>query len=144
MIDIDYPDVEQIANTDDFVRIANESIGQSANVNQTAVDDPDVDERSEVDNVQHGAAELHARSEVLQLQDFATEEWWWEVFARVASWSDERLEDISQQQRADFKLLSQLIDVDLGDAGHEFLHELGVETASGGRGGDRRCFTSVR
>jgi hypothetical protein len=51
LIDVHHPHIEQVADADHFVRIANESIGQPADVNQSAVHNPDIDKGAEVDHV---------------------------------------------------------------------------------------------
>src|SRR5262245_4010880 len=51
LIDIDDPHFEHVANADDFVRIANEAVGQAADVHQAAVGQADIDEDAEIDDV---------------------------------------------------------------------------------------------
>ena len=60
LIDIDDPDLQHVADADDFVRIANEAVGQAADVHQAAVGQADIDEDAEIDDVEHRARQLHA------------------------------------------------------------------------------------
>ena len=55
LIDIDDPDLEHVADADDFVRIANEAVGQAADVHQAAVGQADIDEDAEIDDVEDRA-----------------------------------------------------------------------------------------
>jgi hypothetical protein len=59
LIDIHDPDFEDIANSDDLVRVANETVGQAADVDQAAVGQADIDEDSEIDDVENRAGQLH-------------------------------------------------------------------------------------
>src|SRR5262245_24613136 len=67
LVDFDHPHADDIADRHDFVRIADELVGQAADVHQPAVFQSDVDEGPKVDHVEHAAGELHAGVEVLQL-----------------------------------------------------------------------------
>jgi hypothetical protein len=55
LIDVDDPHLEHIPNADDLVRIADIAVGQPADMHQAAVRESDIDERAEIDDVEHGA-----------------------------------------------------------------------------------------
>src|SRR5581483_8847866 len=55
LIDVNHPNLQHVADTDDFVRVPNEAVSEPANVHQAAVGEPDIDEYAEIDHVQHGA-----------------------------------------------------------------------------------------
>ena len=55
LIDLEHPDLDDVADGDDFMRIANITIRHLAHVNQPAVVQADIDERTEIDHIQHGA-----------------------------------------------------------------------------------------
>ena len=59
-VDVDDPHGQHIAHAHHLVRIAHEPIGQATDVDQAAVGQPNVHKRPEIDNVQHGAGQLHA------------------------------------------------------------------------------------
>ena len=93
------------------MRIPHEPVGQAADVDQSAVGQPNVHERPEVDDIQHGAGQLHARLEIFQLDDAATEHGCRQVFAGIATRPGQRVEDIAQQQFADRQLTGQRLRV---------------------------------
>ena len=81
LIDLHHPQLEHVAHADHLVRIADEAIGQAADVNQAAVGEPDIDERSEIDHVEHGALQFHAALQIFQLHDAAAEDRRRQLFA---------------------------------------------------------------
>ncbi len=63
---------------------AHVAIGQLADMHQARVVQADVDKGPEVDHVQHGALQLHAGGQVVELDDPLLEDRSWQVLARVA------------------------------------------------------------
>lgn len=54
-INIDDPDLEHVADADDFVWIANEAVGEAADVDEAAVRQANIDEDAEIDDVEDRA-----------------------------------------------------------------------------------------
>ncbi len=55
LIDLEHPDLNDVADRDDFMRIANITIRHLAHVDKSAVVQANIDEGTEIDHVQHGA-----------------------------------------------------------------------------------------
>ena len=60
-IDLDHPDLDDVAGLDDLARILDEAVGQLRDVDEAVLVHADVDERAEVGDVGHDAFEQHAR-----------------------------------------------------------------------------------
>ena len=67
------------------MRIADETVGQAADVHQAAVVHADIDETAEIDHVEHRAGQFHAGGQVFQLQHALLEDRRRQVLARVAA-----------------------------------------------------------
>src|SRR5262245_43002073 len=113
LIDIDHPHFDDIADADDFVRIANEAVGQSADVHQAAVGQADIDEHAEIDDVEHRARQLHARRQILQLYDAPSKDGRGQTVARIERRPGERSQNILEQVRADVELCGKLLHIDI-------------------------------
>ena len=74
LVDSQHPNLDDVADGHHVVRIADELVGQPANVDQAAVVHADVDEAAEIDDVQHGAGQFHVRREVFELEHAALED----------------------------------------------------------------------
>ena len=97
------------------VRIADVLVGHLADVHQAAVVHADVDEGPEIDDVEHRAGQFHARAEVFQLEHALFEHGRGQIFARIASRTDQLRHDVLERQHAHFQLFGHLLQVDLGD-----------------------------
>ena len=108
--------LNDVAHRHHVVRIADELVGQPADVNQAAVVHADVDEAAEIDHVQHRAGQLHAGRQVFQLDDAAFEDRRGQILAGIAARPDQLRQNVRERQRADLQLLGQRFRFDLGDA----------------------------
>jgi hypothetical protein len=96
LVDFQNPDFDDVADRNHFVRIANVTIRQLTDVNQSAVVQSDINKRTEVDNIEHGTGELHSLVEVFELEDTTFEDWLWQIFARIAARASQLRENISE------------------------------------------------
>ena len=80
-----HPNLDDVAHGDHFVRIADETVGQLADVDQSAVVHSDVDERPEVHHVEDRAGQLHAGFKIFKFQHALFEDGGRQVFARSRS-----------------------------------------------------------
>ena len=55
LIDIDDPDFEHIANADDLVRVAYETVSQAADVDKATIGQADINEHAEIHDVENRA-----------------------------------------------------------------------------------------
>jgi hypothetical protein len=119
------------------VRIADVAIGQSADVNQTAVRQTNIDEYAEVDHVEHGRLQFHAWLQVFKLRDAAAEQRRRETFARIETRPRERIQNIAKQVSTDVQLGRELLNNDLcSEFSNPILHWLrrhGFSSRAGGR-----------
>jgi hypothetical protein len=95
------------------MRIANITIGEPADMNQTAIRKPNIDKHTEVDHVEHRRLQLHARLQVFQLHDAAAEDRLGEAFAGIEPWAHEGIQNVMEQMGANIELRRQLRDHDL-------------------------------
>ena len=100
LVDLVHPDLDDVADRHHFVRIADILVGQLADVHQARVVQADVDERAEIDHVQHRARQLHAGRQVVELDDALLEDRRRQVFARVAARPGQLRQNVLEQQRA--------------------------------------------
>lgn len=66
-------DLYDIADADDLGGVADEAVGELRDMDEAVLMDADIDERTEVDHVAHGAGELHAGLQVIHIQDVGAE-----------------------------------------------------------------------
>ena len=69
-------------------------------MDQAAVLQANVDECAEIDDVQHRSLELHARLQVLQLENALLEDRWRQVLARVATRPGQGFQNIAHRRHA--------------------------------------------
>ena len=93
-VDRHHPHGHDVADRDAIVRILNELRSQLADVHQAGVLQADVDERAEIDDVQHRAHQLHAGRQIVELEDSLLEDRLRQRFARVAAGPSELTDDI--------------------------------------------------
>ncbi len=82
-------------------------------MHQPAVLQTDVHKRAEIDDVQHRALQLHARLQVLDLEDVLAEDRRRQVVARIAQRPGQRVENVVHCRHADFQLLGINLGVNL-------------------------------
>ncbi len=126
LIDIDDPDLEYVADTDDLVRVADETVRQTTDVNEAAIGEADIQENAKIDDIEDCARQLHTRGQVFELHDPAPEEGRGKIVARIKGRAGERSEDVLEQVRPDGQLGGELRYINGGGA-------LGDDAA--GRGG---------
>ncbi len=107
-----HPDVDHVADGRHLVGALHVAVGHLADVYQAAVLQADIDERAEVDHVQDRALQLHARLEVLELEDALLEHRRRQVVARVAARARQCVEDVAHRRHADMKSCGDLIRLD--------------------------------
>ena len=90
-----HPDRHHVADRHHVVGALDVAVGHLADVDQAAVLQADVDEGAEIDDVQHRALQLHARLQVLELEDALLEDRRRQVLARVAAGPGQRVEDVA-------------------------------------------------
>ena len=108
LIDTHDPDRHHIAHADHVVRRLDVSIGELTDVNETRVLQADIHERAEIDHVKHGAFQLHAGGQILELEDALFEDRLGKIVARVAFRSAKGLDDISERELTDLQLFRKL------------------------------------
>ena len=96
-----------VAHGNDFVRIANEAVGQPADVHQAAVVHADIDEAAEIDDIEHRAGQLHAGREIFQLDNALLEDRRRQILARIAARPHELGENVAKRLCSDRRLASR-------------------------------------
>ena len=117
MVDAHHPDGHHVADAHHVVRALDVAVGELADVDQARVLQADVDERAEVDDVEHRPLQLHAGLEVLELEDALLEDRLGQVVARVAVGPGQGVEDVAQGRLADLQLARQRREVGLVELG---------------------------
>src|SRR5690606_16898000 len=103
------PNVDHVAHRHHFVGVLYIFIGNLTDMYQSTVGKPDVDERAEVDDVQHGAGQFHVLVEIFELHRSLAENRRGKVFARVAAGPGQTSDNIFQQQIADVHFAGELL-----------------------------------
>lgn len=93
-VHVENPGRDNVSDTDDVVWAANESIGDFADVNEAAVLEADIDEDPKVDHVEDRSLQLHAGLQIFNSKDARSEDRFGKVFARIATGTDEIIEDV--------------------------------------------------
>src|SRR5690606_27194960 len=93
-VDCRDPAVHLISHRHYRVRVAHKVAMNLADVHQATVTQPDIDERAEVDHVEHRPAKLHTDFEVVELHHVAAKDRWWEIGTEVASGAFQRLDQL--------------------------------------------------
>ena len=89
-----YPHPHLIAHRNHLMRIAHVTGAKLADMNQPTIRKPHVDERAEIDHVQHRTAKFHARQQVFELHHVLTENRRRQIFARVATRPAQRFDHV--------------------------------------------------
>ena len=105
LVNLHYPDLNDITHGHDFMRIANETVGQATNVHQAAVVHADIDETAEIDHVEDCTGQFHAGRQVFELQDALFEDRRGKVLAGVPAGTGQLGENVPQGQSADHRFL---------------------------------------
>ncbi len=100
LVDLEHPHLHDLAHGDHVVRIAHVAAGELADVHEPAVVEADIDERTEVDDVEHRPHELHAHFQVFELEHPLLEEGLGEVLAGITAGASQLLDDVGQEQAA--------------------------------------------
>ena len=100
-IDFDDGDLDFLADFDDFRGVADEVVGELADVDEAVLMDADIDEGAEGGDVGDDAGELHADLEVGRFLDAFGEGEELELLARVAAGFGEFGEDVLERGQAD-------------------------------------------
>ena len=93
-IDVHHPNRDDVADRDYVVGTLDVAVGHLADVDESAVFQPDVDERSEVYDVEDFALEFHSRLEIFEFEYAFSEDRLRTIVARVAAGSGDRFENI--------------------------------------------------
>jgi hypothetical protein len=134
MVNTHYPHGHHIPHAHDVVRALDVPIRQLADVYQAGILEPNVDECTEVHDVEDSSFELHARAQVLQLENPLLENRLGKVVARVALRARQRFDHVTQGELANVQLAGQPELFGFGKASAELLgttlvaHHLGLET----------------
>ncbi len=99
LVHLQHPDLDDVADGNHLVRVADEAVGHVADVDQPAVVHADVDKGPEIDDVEHGAGQLHRRRQVFQLQHAPLEDRRRQVLAGIAPRPGQLGDDVLEQQR---------------------------------------------
>ena len=81
-------------------------------MNECRVLQADIDERAEIDDVQHGPLQLHADFDVIEREDSLAEDRQRQIRARVATGTEQRVHNVGQGGDANRQLFGQLRDRD--------------------------------
>ena len=122
-IDLHDGDMDFLADLDDFRGVADEVIGELADVDEPVLMDADIHERAEGGDVGDDAGKLHADLKVGRFFDALLEREELELLARVAAGFGEFGEDVLERRQADI-VADIFLQVDLlagGVVGEQFL-----------------------
>ena len=87
------------------MRAADESVGHLADVNEPRIFQADVDERSEVNNVQNSPVQFHTRCQVVELQNAAAEDRARKVRSRISARPTQCFDNVFQSWLLASKML---------------------------------------
>ena len=83
---------------------------------------PDIDEGTKVDHVEHGAEQLHANLEVVEFEHPLLEDRLRQILPRIATGAEELLENVGEKETTHPQLHRELVQVDatgpLGESGN--------------------------
>jgi hypothetical protein len=77
-------------------------------MHQAAVFEADVDKRPKINDVENRSLKLHARLQVLELENTFLEYRWRQVVAGIAARTRERFENVFERGKTDFQSFSDL------------------------------------
>ena len=98
------PNLDDVAHGHHFVRVADEFVGQLADVDQPAVVHADIHKRAEIHHVEDRARQFHALGKIFEFEYALLEDRVGKIFARVAAGTGQLRQNVFQQQLAHCKL----------------------------------------
>ena len=112
VIDVQYPNFHHVAHRYDVVRTFNIAVGHLADMDQTAILQADVHEGAEIDDVENGALEFHARLQVLDAEDAFLEHRGRQIFARIPAGPSQTFQNVAQCGHTHLQPARRFLDID--------------------------------